>query len=422
MFVRLLTRSATGERITQYTSQFTKPRDGGEMHIVLVDNGRSARLADERFWPSLKCIRCGVCMNTCPVYRRSGGLSYGGTYMGPIGIITMPAADIRRYRELPFASTINGSCSNVCPVDIDIHEQIYEWRSLDGRPRAVLDREEGRDEGRRQAAEPPAGLSRRDRGRRPCPEGVAALALCSQLNAWGRRRDVPEAPKETFHQWYARTRGRDWRNDVPATRDRRSGHVARVALMARFRRVPVVPPLPLVPDFTSGAEDLVALFSAALERLDGKVVTATPSGIQSWLVEAFPDARSICSATGEVAGNVDPSVFSDWAAPADVDVTVVRTPMGVAETGSILLTETELAVTTAAVLPRHLVVLLDPADIVENIHVAYRHPAFEDAAYAVLLSGPSGSADIGGVTVHPAQGVTTLTAVLAPRIAGCAPE
>ena len=86
--------------------------------------------------------------------------------------------------------------------------------------------------------------------------------------------------------------------------------------------------------------------------------------------------------------------------------------MGVAETGSILLTEKKLAVTTAAVLARHLVVLLDPADIVENIHVTYRHPAFEHSTYA------SGSADIGGVTVHPAQGVTTLTAVLAPRIAG----
>jgi L-lactate dehydrogenase complex protein LldG len=93
----------------------------------------------------------------------------------------------------------------------------------------------------------------------------------------------------------------------------------------------------------------------------------------------------------------------------------VRTPLGVAETGSILLTENELAVTTAAVLAQHLVVLLDPADIVENIHFAYRHPAFQQAAYAVLLSGPSGSADIGGVTVHPAQGVTTLTVVLSPR-------
>jgi L-lactate dehydrogenase complex protein LldF len=75
------------------------------MHVVLVDNGRSDRLGMEKFWPSLKCIRCGACMNTCPVYRRSGGLSYGFTYMGPIGIIMMPTIDIRRYSELPFAST-----------------------------------------------------------------------------------------------------------------------------------------------------------------------------------------------------------------------------------------------------------------------------------------------------------------------------
>ena len=100
----------------------------------------------------------------------------------------------------------------------------------------------------------------------------------------------------------------------------------------------------------------------------------------------------------------------------------MRTPLGVAETGSILLTEMELAVTTAAVLARHLVVLLDPADIVENIHVAYRHPAFEHSSYAVLLSVPSLSADICVVTVHPSQSVTTLTAVLSPLSASCAPE
>jgi L-lactate dehydrogenase complex protein LldF len=110
VFIRLLIRSATGMPITQYTSHFRGPREGGEMHIVLVDNGCSDRLGMERFWPSLKCIRCGACMNTCPVYRRSGGLSYGSTYMGPIGIIMMPTFDIRRYSELPFASTLNGSC------------------------------------------------------------------------------------------------------------------------------------------------------------------------------------------------------------------------------------------------------------------------------------------------------------------------
>src|SRR3984957_5984479 len=90
VFVRLLSRSALGSPMTQYTSHFRGPRAGGEMHVVLVDNGRSERLGLEEFWTSLKCIRCGACMNTCPVYRRSGGLSYGATYSGPIGLIIDP--------------------------------------------------------------------------------------------------------------------------------------------------------------------------------------------------------------------------------------------------------------------------------------------------------------------------------------------
>jgi hypothetical protein len=121
---------------------------------------------------------------------------------------------------------------------------------------------------------------------------------------------------------------------------------AREEILAVVRdRLPAVPPLPLVPDFTSGAGDLIDLFTAAMEQLAGKVLTAPPSGIQSWLVTAFPGARRICSATSEVTGTVDPSEFPDWAAPADVDVTIVRTPLGVAETGSVLLTENELTVT-----------------------------------------------------------------------------
>jgi L-lactate dehydrogenase complex protein LldG len=173
--------------------------------------------------------------------------------------------------------------------------------------------------------------------------------------------------------------------------------------------------LPKVPDFCSAPADLVDLFAAALARLDGKAIAQPPSGIQHWLSAAFLNAHRVYSAVSEVTGTVERAEFADWGAPADIDVTVVRTPLAVAETGSILLTENEIEVSTAAVLAEHLVVLLDPADIVENLHLAYRNPAFQQAAYAVLLSGPSGSADIGGVTVHPAQGVTTLTVMLSPR-------
>jgi L-lactate dehydrogenase complex protein LldF len=206
VFIRLLTRSATGERITQYTSHFAAPREGGEMHVVMVDNGRSQRLADERFWPSLKCIRCGACMNTCPVYRRSGGLSYGSTYMGPIGIIMMPTFGVRRHSELPFASTINGSCSNVCPVHINIHEQIYQWREVMNA--------RGEFSATKKAAMKVADkvLSHPKTYRAAAEAGEAALkvlphfAIYNRLNAWGRRRDLPAPVAETFHQWYARNR------------------------------------------------------------------------------------------------------------------------------------------------------------------------------------------------------------------------
>jgi L-lactate dehydrogenase complex protein LldG len=186
-------------------------------------------------------------------------------------------------------------------------------------------------------------------------------------------------------------------------------------LTAIRERRPASRDLPAVPDFRRTSDDLIDLFAVALARLDGKTVPQPPADLQQWLSETFPEASRICSAVPEINGTITPAEFTDWAAPADLDVTVVRTPLGVAETGSILVTEKELGVNTIAVLAQHLVVLLDPADLVENIHVAYRHPSFQDAAYSVLLSGPSGSADIGGVTVHPAQGVTTLTVILSPR-------
>jgi L-lactate dehydrogenase complex protein LldG len=186
-------------------------------------------------------------------------------------------------------------------------------------------------------------------------------------------------------------------------------------LTAIRERRPASRDLPAVPDFRRTSDDLIDLFAVALARLDGKTVPQPPADLQQWLSETFPEASRICSAVPEVNATITPAEFTDWAAPADLDVTVVRTPLGVAETGSILVTEKELGVNTIAVLAQHLVVLLDPADLVENIHAAYRHPSFQDAAYSVLLSGPSGSADIGGVTVHPAQGVTTLTVILSPR-------
>ncbi|MEL6654097.1 MAG: lactate utilization protein B, partial [Bacteroidota bacterium] len=130
VFLRLLARSGTGQPITTYSSHYFKPRPGGEMHIVIVDNGRTNQLGRPDFRRSLHCIRCGACMNTCPVYRRSGGHSYGYTVPGPIGSILTPGIDMKKHASLPFASTLCGSCSDVCPVKIDIHTQLYKWRQV----------------------------------------------------------------------------------------------------------------------------------------------------------------------------------------------------------------------------------------------------------------------------------------------------
>jgi L-lactate dehydrogenase complex protein LldF len=200
VFIRLLARSAVGEAITQYTSTFRGPREGAAMHLILVDNGRSSRLGLERFWHSLKCIRCAACMNTCPVYRRSGGLSYGSTYMGPIGIIMMPTFDARKYSELPFASTLNGSCTNVCPVKIDIHEQIYGWREVMEEKGQIQTVKKQAMKVADKVLSNPTLYQIATTSVSTALDVLPHFAIYNKLNAWGKHRDVPEAASETFHE------------------------------------------------------------------------------------------------------------------------------------------------------------------------------------------------------------------------------
>lgn len=173
--------------------------------------------------------------------------------------------------------------------------------------------------------------------------------------------------------------------------------------------------LPTIPKFHSEQPvDLKQRFIAALKELTGEVVTEPPADFEKFLRTRFPDAKTICSAVPEYAGNRKPEDFARWSDASSIDVTIVRSPLGVAETGSVLLSEEEFRVNTIGFLAHDIVILLDPADIVENIHDAYEHPRFRDKAYSLLMSGPSGSADIGGITVHPAQGVMTLTVMFWP--------
>jgi len=205
VFLRLLARSATGQPITTYSSHFKTPRAGQEMHIVILDNGRSAQLGREDFRNSLKCIRCGACMNTCPVYRRSGGHSYHNAVAGPIGSILAPNFDMTKNADLPFASTLCGSCSNVCPVKIDIHEQLYKWRQVLVKAGHVPKAKEMGIGAMSVVLSSPRFYQWSGKLGRSVMRAMP-FVVNNSLNPWYKQREMPEAPAESFRDWYVRNR------------------------------------------------------------------------------------------------------------------------------------------------------------------------------------------------------------------------
>lgn len=202
VFLRLLARSATGQPITTYSSHFHGPRAGGELHIVLVDNGRTPILGSDEFRRSLNCIRCGACMNTCPVYRRSGGFSYESTVPGPIGSILAPARDPKKYQSLPHACSLCGSCTDVCPVKIDIHHQLLTWRR-------EIARQGHLSWSKRMAMVLASFVFRRPwvyrtagwLARKVMP-WMPRFLVYNSLNKWGKQRELPEFPRRSFRETY----------------------------------------------------------------------------------------------------------------------------------------------------------------------------------------------------------------------------
>lgn len=204
VFLKLLARSATGQSITTYTSHLIRPPEGKKYHLIIVDNGRTEILTKRKFKESLKCIRCGACMNTCPVYRRSGGYSYGYTIPGPIGSILGPLRDIHNYSDLPYASSLCGSCTDVCPVKINLHNLLYELRKevvkkseLPLRKRImffILGLILFHNLFYRIAGGMYLFLYKK----------IAGGILYNSINLWSRTREMPEPPAVTFRDWYKR--------------------------------------------------------------------------------------------------------------------------------------------------------------------------------------------------------------------------
>ncbi|MEZ5943881.1 MAG: LutB/LldF family L-lactate oxidation iron-sulfur protein [Planctomycetaceae bacterium] len=207
VFLRLLARSATGQPITTYSTHFHGPRESGcEMHIVLVDNGRSDLVASEEFRRSLNCIRCGACMNTCPVYRRSGGHSYSNTVPGPIGSILAPSFDAKQHSSLPHACSLCASCSDVCPVKINLHEQLYTWRSKLALKGLLAPSKRwgmwlaGKVLGSTALFRWAGWMGR------TALRWLPRWLVYSPLNPWGKQRDLPTPPRQSFRELYRQRR------------------------------------------------------------------------------------------------------------------------------------------------------------------------------------------------------------------------
>jgi L-lactate dehydrogenase complex protein LldF len=210
VFLQLLPRSSTGERMNPYTSLWTGVAAGDgpqEFHVVLLDNGRTSVLADEVGRQTLQCIRCSACLNVCPVYERTGGHAYGSVYPGPIGAILTPQlVGTAEAGSLPFASSLCGACAEVCPVKIDIPQVLVHLRG-----RAVRERRSGPIE---RAAMAVAARTLKSPWRFRWARRIARLIqtpfvragkierLPGGLSEWTSTRDLPSMPADSFRAWW----------------------------------------------------------------------------------------------------------------------------------------------------------------------------------------------------------------------------
>jgi iron-sulfur cluster protein len=451
VFLQLLPRSSTGERMNPYTSFWTGVRRGDgpqEFHLVLLDNGRTDVLADQVGRQALRCIRCSACLNVCPVYSRTGGHAYESVYPGPIGAILTPQlTGLRSGRSLPYASSLCGACYEVCPVEIDIPRVLVHLRSrvVDTEPwwRA----EKAAMKAMYRAFSSASAFERAQAaarlGSRPLSRKGRIRRLPWPLSGWTDTRDLPEPPKETFREWWRRERGDQGsaKFDAVAQRmvdcapygvqNRPIAEVkdARAAILARIREAlgdrPAAVEVPR--DYRRTSDEprtsVIARFSERVGEYRATVRSATPDELKTVLEELCGEAGAERLAVpADLPGGWRPGgielVQDDGLSAAELDGldgALTGCALAIAETGTIVLDGGEAQGRRAlSLVPDYHLCVVREDQIVSLVPEAVEalQPAVQDGRPLTFIAGPSATSDIELNRVEGVHGPRTLHVVV----------
>jgi L-lactate dehydrogenase complex protein LldF len=452
VFLQLLPRSSTGERMNPYTSFWTgvRPGDGPqEFHLVLLDNGRTNVLADQVGRQALRCIRCSACLNVCPVYSRTGGHAYESVYPGPIGAILTPQlTGLESGRSLPYASSLCGACYEVCPVEIDIPRVLVHLRSRVVESSPPWQPEKAAMKGLFRAFSSARAFERAQRaariGSRPLARAGRIARLPWPLSGWTETRDLPAPPAETFRDWWRRERGDQGGAKIDAAAQRlvdcapysvqnrplaegRSGD-ARAAILERIREaLQDRPPAPEVPrDYRQTSDDprptVIARFSERVGEYRATVRIATRQELRTVLAEMAAQAGAERLAVPEdLPEEWDPGVelIPDHGLSATeldtLDGALTGCALAIAETGTIVLDGAAAQGRRAlSLVPDYHLCVVEADAVVATVPEAVKslEPAVKAGRPLTFVSGPSATSDIELNRVEGVHGPRTLHVVV----------